>query len=289
MNLHFYKIFKISFWVGIILISVNIFGLFIPLGNDAIYTEKAVLFNNDISQDPNDINLLKKVLSINEVENRKDYVAEVVKAVNKNIAHYWRDKGRYKYSLTIPFYENYLLWLAQYFYPKVYKKYEFCDYQKAIERKVGLCSQHSIIICGILEDKKIPCKIVGLSGHVVAEAEVGKETWWICDGDYGVVIPYSIQEIERKPELIIPYYRNKLIYSNYAKASEKNNLITLSKMVKIYGKEGNKITDGVTGYCSKKKYFIEKISYYLIWAIPIILMCPYSYKKTKELLTSRSS
>ena len=62
------------------------------------------------------------------------------------IAHYWRDEGINKYYLRIPFWENYLLYIASYIDPEEYLKYEFYDYRRAIERGVGLCSQQAIIV-----------------------------------------------------------------------------------------------------------------------------------------------
>ena len=41
--------------------------------------------------------------------------------------------GINKYNLRIPFYENYLLFIASYLNPEEYLKYEFVDYRKAIE------------------------------------------------------------------------------------------------------------------------------------------------------------
>ena len=224
------KISKLFFLIGVVLIIVNSYGIFCPLGNESIYNEEKVAFLNDIDKRAN--NSLKSLLQEKNIKNKKDYVKKLVFAINKNIAHYWRDEGRIKYNLTIPFYENYLLWLAQYLRPEIYKKYEFCNYKKAIERKVGLCSQHAIILCGILNEKSIPCKIVGLSGHVVAMAKVNERENWILDADYGVIIPFSIKKIEKNPAIIVPFYERKLTYSRFSKKAS-NNPISLDRMVKI--------------------------------------------------------
>ena len=266
------KIFRILFIMGAVLLCINIYGLFKSLGNDSIYTEEHTLFNNDI--DITSSKLLDEVLHEENIKNREVYFQKLVKAVNKNIAHYWRTEGRTKYNLTIPVYENYILWLKQFSDQKHYKLYEFCNYEHAVERKVGLCSQHAIIICGILEDKHIPAKIVALSGHVVATAEVEKGNWWILDGDYGVIIPKSIEEIEKNPTLIIPYYKDKMNYNRFSISQNQNNPIPLERLVRIYGAEGNFVINGVKGYCGNR-YSFEKMSYYLIWIIPLIFILPF--------------
>ncbi len=279
MKKYIYKTSKILFTIGIILLCINIYGLVKSLGNDAIYKEEHILFNNDI--EPTSSKLLDEVLHKENIKNREEYFQKLVKAINKNIAHYWRGEGRTKYNLTIPIYKNYILWFKQFTDSKHYKLYEFCDYEHALERKVGLCSQHAIIICGILEDKHIPAKIVALSGHVVAEAEVKNGDWWILDGDYGVIIPKSIEEIEKDSTLIIPYYMDNMNYNRFSITQNQNNPIPLERLVKIYGADGNFVINSVKGYCGNR-YSFEKTSYYLIWIIPLIFILPFLISSIKK-------
>ncbi len=128
---------KILFCLGFCLFIINIIGLFISLRNESIYQEKS------------GIHLTEKELyhSINKtVMDKKEYITNLNEAVNQGIAHYWRDAGINKYNLRIPFYENYLLFIASYLDPEEYLKYEFYDYRRAIERGVGSCSQQAIIV-----------------------------------------------------------------------------------------------------------------------------------------------
>ncbi len=274
------KIFLIAFISGMALLALNIYGLFIPLGNADIYSEQHTLYKNDV--DKNAQSLLNEVINEKKITNREEYFKKVVLAVNKNIAHYWWNEGRVKYNLTIPIYKNYILWFKQFTDSRHYKFYEFCNYKRALKRKVGLCSQHAISVCGILEAKKIPCKIVALSGHVVAMAEVKTDKYWVLDADYDVILPYSIDEIEQNPSIIIPYYKGKMPYSNYAlqkneKGESKNafvNAISLEKMVDIFGPEGNYVVSSVEKYCGDK-YFFEEMSFYLIWIFALLLILPF--------------
>ncbi|MBI1923541.1 hypothetical protein HYR99_04745 [Candidatus Poribacteria bacterium] len=193
------------------------------------------------------------------------YAVKINDAINKGIAHYWRKEGIDKYKLRVPIYENYLLFLASYLYPSVYERYEFRNYRQALERGVGLCSQHAFILVGFLRENGIRCEPVGLSGHVVVTAQVDKsnDTWWILDPDYGVVIKQSLDEIEKNPEIIRPYYAEK--------GYDKNSAVTPSvdDLVRIYGKDGNYIGAG------RRWGYIESLSYILIWVIPLGLVSPY--------------
>ncbi len=246
---------KILFFLGIVLLIINIAGLFISLRNESIYKERA------------GINLTEKELyqRINEtVNNKKEYITNLNEAVHKGIAHYWRDAGIDKYNLRIPFFENYLLFIASYLSPEEYLKYEFYDYRRAIERGVGLCSQQAIIVSEILLEKSIPSFIIGLSGHVVLRAQVDadRDEWWVLDPDYGVVIPHDIETIEKNP---------KIIRSFYAQAGYK--LKTIVSLGKIYEKKGNVVRSeqGAKGY-RIKRFRAEHIFYFLKWIIPCIFI-----------------
>jgi len=246
---------KILFYLGFCLLIINIIGLFISLRNESIYQEKA------------GIHLTEKELyhRINKtVIDKKEYIANLNEAVNQGIAHYWYDAGIDKYNLRIPFYENYLLFIASYIDPEVYLKYQFYDYRRAIERGVGICSQQAIIVSEILLEKSIPSFIIGLSGHVVLRAQVdaNRDQWWILDPDYGVTIPYDIDIIENNPKIIRSFYTQ----AGYG-------LKTIAKLEKIYEKKGNVVhsPQGARGY-RIGSLRTEHIFYFLKWIIPCILI-----------------
>lgn len=250
------------FFLAIALISSNVAGLVTSLRNDAILSERNVLF-------PDDIVLTEKQVRdavAAPAADRKAYVTAVNHAVNQGIAHYlWLDEGIEKYNLRVPFHENYILFIASYVIPHHYRKYEFRDYRRAIERGVGLCSQHAIIIAEILREKGMASAIVSMPGHVVATARVDdvRDEWWILDADYGVVLPYSIEAIRAQPRIIAPYYR-----------SRGHGEQTVADLVSIYGKDAQVYPDGARNY-GDKIYWAETTAYALIWIIPGLLMIPF--------------
>ena len=199
-------VLRVCFVIGAVLVVINMYGLFSSLRNDEIYEENTYFKNDIILTEEQVFDAINA-----EIDDKKLYVIEVNQAISDGIAHYWDDEGIHTYNLRVPYYENYLLYAASYIKPEIYLKYEFMGYKRAIERGVGLCSQHAIIMAEVLEIAKIPSKIVGLSGHVVVTALVdyNGDEWWIIDPDYGVIIPHSLSDIEQEPQIIVPFYAKR--------------------------------------------------------------------------------
>lgn len=264
---------KVVFLIGVILFAINIGGIFIPLRNEQIYIEKGTAFEDDIVLTEDE--LWKEIDT--DTSDISSYVTHLNFSVNRGVAHYWRDEGVDKYRLRIPIYENYFLYAASWIYPSVFQKYEFSHYKKAIERGVGLCSEHAIIISEILKEKGIDSKIIGLDGHVVAMALINKsdDQWWILDADYGVVIPHGIDEIEHNPSMIEPYY---------AQAGYDSVLINV--LVDIYQAKGNKVVNGVREYdwrlrSYSLRYYLESVTYFLKWMLPLLMLFPWILGKNR--------
>jgi hypothetical protein len=257
------KIFALVF--GLLLLGINIAGLFISMRNPAIYSEKAV-------RDKDDITLTEEQLlragERRPEETTEAYIVRLNEAVNKGIAHYWEDEGIEKYNLRVPVYENYLLFLARYVRPRDYRKYEFYDYRKNLERGVGICSLHGLVMAGMLKDHGIDSRIVLLNQHVLAMAQVDKarDRWWVVDPDLGVVVKHDMSEIEARPELIRPFYLERGYDPQY-----------VDVLVQIFGKEGNGIFKDVYDYLPWKLGYVEYFSYLLIWIIPAALMAPFAF------------
>jgi hypothetical protein len=255
--------------IALALFSINISGLFISLRNPEIYEEPGNYYRKDIilTQDQ-----LMSIIDNATTESRRALVIELTDAVNKGIAHYWKDKGIEKYNLRVPFYENYLLFLSGYINPEIFRKYEFTNYKKAIERGVGECSQQAIILCEVLRQKNIEAVIIGLHGHVVVMALIDEIAgqWWILDPDYGVVVEHVINEIEENPKIIRNYYCGKGL---------KNSAIRY--LINVYRRPGNQIYRGAADYL-KTNYRFEFISYVLIWLIPAVMLVPFVVHLTRR-------
>jgi hypothetical protein len=255
--------------IGILLIINNFVGVFVNLRNPAIYTDRTNEFPNDIT-----LTEAQFYQALDRVSgDRVQILTQMNALVNQGIAHNWHDYNVEKYHLRVPFYENFILFGTSFIYPDLFIQYQFVDYHRAVERGVGLCSQEVFVLTGILRERGIKADIVGLDGHVVATAPVdeSQNVWWILDPDYGVVIPNNITEIENNPELVRPYYVEKGYTVN-----------KVNSLVQYYGKEGNKVTDGIIGY-SRFRYYYEYTSYIMIWIIPLMLILPLGVSTAQRL------
>ncbi len=264
------KIFiRLLFFSGIILLTVNVTGLFKSLRNPGLASEKTP-YKNDLTLSYAEA---KKLWSRKPDENEKDYALRATMLVNHAMAHYWKDEGIVKYNIRIPVWENYILWFAGIIKPEKYRKYEFRSYKKAIERGVGVCSQPSIALKGLLNANGIKADLWDIAGHVVVSATFDDGAEWILDPDYGKYVPYGRKQIEENPEVVRESYKNQNdVYAPYLKKHK-----TTDDLVNEYGKTGNHI------YYMDPSF--EKFSYIAIWVIPFLLMIPYLFmliKTTKK-------
>lgn len=249
--------------IGVLLLTLNVCGCFLSL--------RAPL------ADPRNDAAVHHTLSWREFQDgtarRADetdlqYVRRINGLVHRGILHYWSDEDVGEYHLTVPVWENYLLYLGSVIKPDVFRKYEFTDWRKAAERGVGLCSQQAIVMAGILLRSGTSNEIVSLDGHVVVRARVDEKTWYVCDPDYGVVIPHDIRTIEADPSLVRSFYAGVAVPGGGDPESVP------SEMARLYGPEGNMIASDVRQYYPKR-FYIEKAAYAAKWAVPVLLCGPF--------------
>jgi len=245
--------------VGALLLALHLGGRVVPLRNPAIYSERTPF--------PHDIQLTyeeaRSQLVRRAGETAEAYALRAHDVVTRGMAHYWRDDGVDKYHLRLPPWENYVLWAASFVRPGMYRKWEFADPDRALERGVGLCSQAAIVLVHALRNNGVPAVIVGLDGHVVAMAAVAPGKRILLDADYGVVVPFGLTEVSANPDLVRPYYAAK-----YPPAK-------VDQMVGIYGPKGNFLDPSGAANYTAVRHRREVISYTLCWVIPLVLMAPY--------------
>ncbi|HPE74895.1 MAG TPA: hypothetical protein PLC80_02330 [Draconibacterium sp.] len=257
------KIFnKILLAVGILLLCINIFGLFKTMRNPEVYSEEKNIRNriNDISiKYPEILEMLKRKPN----ENNVDFGVRINKVVNDGFIHYWKTAGIDKYHERVPVWENYLLYAASYINPEKYRMYEFSNYRKNLERGVGLCSTHSTIVKGVLLENGIKAELLDVGGHhVVVRAELNDTATYMLDPDYGIFVPHDTAAITANPELVREPYKNmaELYYPDAV------DPYTTDILVKIFGDRKH--------VYSVENWF-ETFSYWAIWIIPFLLMLPF--------------
>jgi hypothetical protein len=245
------------FILGMILLIYNITGLFKSLRNEELYSE-VTPYKDDIAIRFEEA---KKLWKRGENESAKDFAARATMLVNKSMAHYWRNEGIKKYYLRVPLWENYLLRIKQWVTGQ--KKYEFRNYQKAIERGVGLCSQPCIALKYLLNAHGIEADLWDLQQHIVVGVTFHDGTEYTLDPDYGYVIPVAIRGLQDNPNLVREAYLNHdVVYASHVTEHKHTE-----DMVKMYTQEGNHI------YYMDKSF--EDFSYVVKWVLPFLLVLPY--------------
>lgn len=247
--------------LGAALMGLNLYGLGHSMRNPEILTEPKVSFINDITLSESDF---YREIDMSHSSSQQEYLLAANLAVNRGIAHYWLDEGADKYSLRIPARENFVLFFMSYLMPEKFEKYEFTNYRRAVERGLGLCSQQSIILSEVLNERGIPARIVTLNGHVVVTAPMDKslKNWWVLDPDHGVSLPFDLQTIEADLDLIDPLYR------------QAGHGETIIEQVRgFFEVQGNQIKQlpGVLGY-AERAYYFESLAYVVKWALPLALL-----------------
>lgn len=261
-------IFSVFFAFGVSLLFINILGWVIPLRNPSIYGfkgGKAVGLYYDTSFQGGAGGYLTYAEALAQIDKRptesnKDFIYRLTTVVNKAVIPYWFDQGIDTYHMRIPIWENYILWAYSFIEPDTYLRYEFTDYHRALERGIGLCSEYAIIMDGFLKENGIEANVIALNGHVVSSAKVD-EKWYILDAIYGIVMPYSLEEIAQNPEIVLTYYKDtwnpELFESIYA------------------SQEDNIPYENARLYSSAKTKDFEEAAYKYKWIIPFRLMAPF--------------
>lgn len=256
------RLSQIGFIAGLILLGINISGLFKTMRNPAIYTEEKTIRNrlNDITiKYPEILEMLKRKNN----ESNVDFAVRINKVVNDGFIHYWKAEGTEKYHLRVPLWENWILYAASYINPEKYGRYEFSNYKKNLQRGAGLCSTHSTVVKGVLLDNGIKAELMDVGGHhVVVRAELNDTATYILDPDFGVVVPFDTAAISANPELVRePYIDLASLYYPDAK-----DPYTTDYLVKIFGDK-------------KYVYYLdsgfENFSFWAIWIIPFLMALPY--------------
>lgn len=261
-------IFKIIFFcLGSSLLTLNISSIFFTIRNETLDQNGAKELINKLNSHQNSynkiINYEESISRLNRSDlTRNEYLIFSTETIHQSIIHYFpSDKiNSMKFNSWIPITENYILYTLGFFHEKL-RTWEIYNYKKAIERGIGLCNQHAIILDQLLKEKGIESKLIGLDGHVIATAKNEEGLWWLLDPNYGVTVPFSLEDVQKQPSLIEKYYQKE----GYSKER-------INKISKMFNANSNFI--GKDWYARNQRYknIIYSFSEYLKWIIPFILI-----------------
>jgi hypothetical protein len=262
---------KVLCLLGVLVVLINLYGYLISLRAPEIRG----LLKSDITLSYESAMANK---DRRKSETNERYLYRLTLLVNQSMAHIWEDPFIDEYHLRVPVWENFILYLRSFTSPEIYRKYEFVDYAKAVERGVGLCSQQSLVLADILNANGVPADIVALDGHVVVRAEISDGRWYVADPDYGIVMPHDIGVIEENVQLVRHYYRNvddMYVVSNPAVFYQIGAPTFREYLTGIYGRDGNRIYRGDSQtYVPRSVQDFERFAYVLKWLVPAVMVMP---------------
>lgn len=253
-----YSLYLFCFISGISLLSLNLYGEFVSLRNARVdagdyHANKFRIPSLSYQQAIRQTDKLRN-------ETNEEYAFRLTDVFYSATIHKWEDVTDYtEYNHQVPPHENYLMWALSYIDPVVYRYYQFCNPDKALERGVMICSQAAQAMVNLWQKNTgLKARIVVLEGHVVAEAQMeDTERWWVLDADFGVVLKYDVATLAHHPEIVVEHYLN----AGYDDA-------TVQKVAGIYGDDGNYIQTNA-GICrTEKKLDAWK------WYLPVLLLVP---------------
>ena len=248
------------FNLSLLLILLNVIGLFIPLRNPAVYD--GIPYASKVRVPKYTVAEFRQRMNRNAAidEQYPQYVQRLTQLVYESTVHFWPEADTSDaFNLRVPLYENFLLSLMNKIQHKL-GPYEFCRAERAVERAASVCSQSSRILADILLRNRIRSQIIALDGHVIVQARVDREAdeWWLLDADYGVVIQHDLQVVANNPEIVINAYQQQ----GYP-------VPVANELASIYEPDGNQVIDEKLA-CEREEHL-----YLLKWLLPIVGMVPF--------------
>ncbi|WP_440903478.1 hypothetical protein ACMZOO_11485 [Catenovulum sp. SX2] len=243
------------FLLSTALLLINTYGLFQDIRPQNI-AEEHLRFQGDFALPYQDVMAQLERLPN---ESAELFSRRATELIAQGLAHiHWEAYEPEKFNQLVPVWENYWLYLMGKLsgIPE-YRKYHFADYKRSLRRGIGLCGDASMVLSQVLTLNGISNKIITFPGHVVVAANYAQEQW-LLDADFGVVMPYSLDKLAQNSQAAALLY----LAAGYTQADYR--------FAENMARQPFKTWDGVEHFITKKYYF-EKIAYWLKWPFPIVL------------------
>lgn len=249
---------RIATLLGILLLTINIIGLFMDLRPSGLTSD--VLRFEDV-----DLKLSHKQFREGVVREKDetdlDYANRLTITIANGLGHLeWLDYPNDKFHQLVPLWENYILHLMGRFsgIPE-FERYHFSSPEKSMERGIGICGDAAILMSQLLLEQGIKNTIITIPGHVMINASIDGQDL-LLDPDFGVPLNNSPSFFRLAPNELIKQYQDSG-YKNNGELMIARNLAS----------KGYQSWYGVSHFITKKYYF-EKISYLLKWLIPLLFL-----------------
>ena len=145
------------------------------------------------------------VLNRRPGEAEHDYFRRLAVSVSAALMHWWpeNDPAASRYT-RVTFLSDYALWtMSKFARWGNLQDYEYMSPRPALQRGFGFCSQMSKVVFSVLVDNGFRPVLINHEEHTVIEVN-----GTMIDSDYGVFVPFSLDDLQEKPYLVPFYYRN---------------------------------------------------------------------------------
>ena len=139
--------------MGASLLLLNVYGLFQDIRPASITNENLRFFNDQPLAFEETMQALKR----RKNESDSEFSTRVTKVIAKGLAHiHWEKYQPEKFNQLVPIWENYFLYFMGKFsgFPE-FRKYHFANYQRSLERGIGICGDAAMVLSQILNKQGI--------------------------------------------------------------------------------------------------------------------------------------
>ncbi len=246
-------------FMAISLLLINIVGLFKNIRKEGLLEDADLRFKNDISLSYEQAMAATKRRA-NESE--KAYARRVTTVVSQGLAHIdWNQiSDTERYNQLVPIWENYFIYfMGKFSTIPEYKKYHFANYERSLQRGIGICGDASMVMSQLLDKQQVKNQLYTFPGHVILSASFSDGQSQLFDPDFGVILPGDLNKIRAQPELIEQAY----LKAGYT----QDDALGMKKRYQQDYEAWNGVSHFIT-----KKYYFEAMAYFLKWPLPIFLL-----------------
>lgn len=263
---------------GVALLALNLFGVVAPPASLVGHPDTVPLFDRADFYPEGRSGRPDVVYAFDDATARLGRAAElsvperialVADVVNGTLAHDWDESLPFAPRFRVPWRKNWVLAAAAYLSARYFGAWQYYRPRDALRRGVGLCSQHTITLCGLLAEHGVDAFAVRLatrneSRHIVAEVVVDADAdeRWVVDADYGVIIPRPLAAVTADPSLA---------EEAYIAAGYRPEVAAGVASIFAAGHHVTAASPGAAGY-SPVVAAVEVVAGFLKWAVPLGLI-----------------
>jgi len=252
----------VSLAVGLILMSINLYGLTQSIRKPGVGVTDHHLLRFIPDRVLTYEESMAKIDALASISDRDSLASEANDIVNESMVHVeWKQVDREEYRQLIPIWENYYLHFLGIVtdLPQI-RRYHYANYKRNIKRGIGVCGDAATVLSSILDRYQIPNRLASFGdGHVVVEYESDNAERYVMDPDFGVELGMSLEKLTDDPGTMREIYA--------ARGYSTREINTLER---VYG-SGFSIFDD-TYHFMTKRYIFEEVSYVMKWLAPLFLL-----------------